>query len=173
MSGICFVILVDLVVKFSSKTMWNCGEIYPVLIFRTKATLPACCGNIPRYTDCLNEGLRFGIYLFWHSLGSRMKQGDPKVWNCFTLVISLVDERLFNAVWADSSGQLLPTSIANFIAYGHNYVVITSVQKIIAFKSILWAQYVTVFSMVTAILSWWCASPPLKAMVFWTDVITT
>ena len=35
-----FVILVDVVVKSSSKTMYNCGEIYSVLISRTRAILP-------------------------------------------------------------------------------------------------------------------------------------
>ena len=49
LSGSLFVILgVVVVVKSSSKTMCNCGEIYPVLRLRTSATLPACCGDIPR-----------------------------------------------------------------------------------------------------------------------------
>ena len=65
-------------------------------------------------------------------LGSRMKQGDPKVWNCFTIACPFVDEKISNAVIPELSGHLLPTSIDNFIAYGHNYVEITSVQQIIA-----------------------------------------
>ena len=40
LSGIFFVILDDVVVKSSSKTMCNCGEIYPVFMFTTRATLP-------------------------------------------------------------------------------------------------------------------------------------
>ena len=76
-----------------------------------------------------------------------MKQDDPKVWNCFTLACPLVDEKRYNAVRPDSSGQLLLTSIANFIAYGHNYIVITFIQNIIVFKSMLRARYVTVFIM--------------------------
>ena len=43
-----FVILAVVVVKSSSKAMCNCVEIHPVLIFGTIATLPACCGDIPR-----------------------------------------------------------------------------------------------------------------------------
>ena len=63
-----------------------------------------------------------------------MKQSDPKVWNCFTIACLFVDEKRSNDVRPESSGQLLPTSIANFIAYGHNSVVIDSVKQIIAFK---------------------------------------
>ena len=48
LSGSLFVILAVVVLKSSSKTMWNCGEIYRGLRFRTRATLPACYGNIPR-----------------------------------------------------------------------------------------------------------------------------
>ena len=76
-----------------------------------------------------------------------MKHVDHKVLNCFTLTCPLVDEKRSNAVRLDLSGQLLPTSIANFIPYCHNYVVITSFQKIISFKSMLQAQYVKFFIM--------------------------
>ena len=40
LSGSLFVILADVVVKSSSKTMCNCVETYPVLIFITRAILP-------------------------------------------------------------------------------------------------------------------------------------
>ena len=40
LSGSLFVILVDVLVKSSSKTIWNCREKYPVLIFRIRATIP-------------------------------------------------------------------------------------------------------------------------------------
>ena len=100
-----------------------------------------------------------------------MKQVDQKVWNCFTLAFPLVDEKRYTAVRPDSSGQLLPTSIANFIAYGYNYVVITSVHHIIAFKIMIQAQYVTVFIMWLEILLWWCASTPLKSMVLFAAII--
>ena len=47
-SGSLFVILSDAVVKFSSNMVWNCREIYLVMISRTRAKLPACCGDISR-----------------------------------------------------------------------------------------------------------------------------
>ena len=43
-----FVFLALVVVKSSSKTMFNCGKIFTVLIFWNRATLPAWCGNIQR-----------------------------------------------------------------------------------------------------------------------------
>ena len=49
-------------------------------------------------------------------------------------------------------------------------MVINSVQQIIAFKSMLRAQYVTVFIMRSVIPFWWCASTALKAVV-WFAVI--
>ena len=58
------VILEDVVVKSSSKTMWNFRETYPVLIFRTRSELTACYRNIPRKTACLNLGVHFGINFF-------------------------------------------------------------------------------------------------------------
>ena len=84
----------------------------------------------------------------------------------FTLAFPLVDEKCSNAVRPDSSWQLLPTSIANFIAYGHNYVVITSFQQIVAFKIMIWAWYVTVFIVRSEIMFWWCSQTSLKSMVW-------
>ena len=49
-----------------------------------------------------------------------------KIWDCFARACSLVDEKRSSAVRLDLSGQLFPTSIANFIAYGHNSVVMAS-----------------------------------------------
>ena len=80
----------------------------------------------------------------------------------FTLACPFVDEKFSNGVIPESSGQLLPTSIASFITYNHNYVLITSVQKIIAFKRMLRERYVTVYIMRSEIPFWWCASTPLK-----------
>ena len=102
-----------------------------------------------------------------------MKQGGPKVWNCFTLECILVDEKLSNAVRPYYSGQLLLTSIAIFIAYGHNYVVITSFHYIIEFKIMLQARYVTVFIMHSAIMFWWFESTPLKEIVWFVEIMLT
>ena len=84
----------------------------------------------------------------------------------YTIICPFVDEKLSIAVRPESSGQLLPTSIDNFIAHGHNFVVITSVKQIISFKSMLRAQYVRVFIMHSEILFWWCESTTLEAMVW-------
>ena len=99
-----------------------------------------------------------------------MKQADPKVWNYFPLSCTLVDKKLSNDVRTDLSGYLLTTSITNFNAYGHNYVVIMSAQLIIAFESMLWAQYVKLFIMRSTIPFWRCVSTPLKAMVWFASI---
>ena len=58
-----------------------------------------------------------------------------------------MEEKRYIAVRPELSVYLLPTQTANLISYGHSYVVQPFIQKFIAFKSMLWAQYVKVFIM--------------------------
>ena len=70
----------------------------------------------------------------------------------FTLVCPFVDEKRSNA-------------------YGHNSVAITYFQQIIAFKSMLRARYVTIIILLPQIPFWWCASTPLKSMVWFAEIM--
>ena len=89
----------------------------------------------------------------------------------FTLSCPLVNKKRSNAVRTDSSGQLLPTSIAIFIAYGHNFVMRTCVQQIIAFKRMLWEQHVTVSITLLENQFCWISSTPLKAIVWFVAIM--
>ena len=100
-----------------------------------------------------------------------MNQGNPTVWNCFNLEYLLVDKKRSNAVRPDSSRQFLATAIDFFLACGHNSVVMTFIQKIIAFTSMMCGWYVTVFIMRSEILLWWCASTPLTEMVWFAEMM--
>ena len=79
------------------------------------------------------NGLYWSRCPFWNiflltNFGIEDEARRSKSMKFFTLACPLVQNKRSNAVIPESSGQLLPTSIANFIAYGHNSVVITSVQ---------------------------------------------
>ena len=54
----CFVLMVS---KNSSCWTWNCGDILHVVRLRTRDTVLACLGELPRYRPRVHRGSHFGM----------------------------------------------------------------------------------------------------------------
>ena len=75
-----FLPLRNVVSNKSSKTIWYCGEVYPVLRFRTVATKVECSSEKPR--NCPWRDRRFHLGSFWSfcNFTSRKNIGHPQTW---------------------------------------------------------------------------------------------
>ena len=91
---------------------------------------------------CLDQGVNFWNIFLSKKFGIKDEARRSKSMKFSTLAYPFVDEKRSNAVIPDSPGKLLPTSIANFIAYGQNSVVITYIQQIVAFKKACAGHYI-------------------------------
>ncbi len=58
------------VAKASSNTTWNYGDIFPVVVLRTKGTSDEWCGENPTKSPRRERGLHFGILFPSCSVGS-------------------------------------------------------------------------------------------------------
>ena len=83
----------DLVVSFfvltfsknSSWLTWNCGDILPVVRFRTKDAVRACLCELPRYRPRVYRGSHLGINFPPWSIASREWTGQLKLWKMLSL----------------------------------------------------------------------------------------
>ena len=64
----CLVLIVS---KYSSCLTWNCGDILPVVRFRSNETVLVCLGELPRYRPRVHLVSHFGIDCPSWSLASK------------------------------------------------------------------------------------------------------